>query len=244
MLDVIFFCSLLGFYGFSVFASKRSSLFKHLLLSSLTLGADDSRCKLCCRLLAADSFVMLALTQRHLAARALHSAHQHVRHIAAVPVPGFLRVRVQTIGNNHSEMELHSVQWDVAALATHSRHGTKFNLWSLEDNKCAKIEWLTNNVTGWMDSRFHANRNFNNRWNMNINTHNYEFIVTFSHIFLCIYFDMFICLSKWISLVHILNTFLYVIHFFTQFIYSLVSFLSCSAPNASFYDYYFMILWC
>lgn len=74
--------------------SKRSGLFEHLFLSSLTLRADDSRRKLCRRLLAADSFVMLALTQRHLAARALQAAHRHLRHIAAVPVPGFLRFRV------------------------------------------------------------------------------------------------------------------------------------------------------
>lgn len=60
---------------------------------SLTLGADDSRCKPGRALLAADGFVMRTLAQRHLAARALHAAHHHVGHVAAVPVPGFLRFR-------------------------------------------------------------------------------------------------------------------------------------------------------
>lgn len=45
---------------------------------------------------------MLALAHRHLAARALHAAHQHLRHVAAVPVPGFLGFRVYTTGNNDS----------------------------------------------------------------------------------------------------------------------------------------------
>lgn len=45
---------------------------------------------------------MLALAQRHLAARALHAAHHHLCHVAAVPVPGFLRFRVYTVGNNYS----------------------------------------------------------------------------------------------------------------------------------------------
>lgn len=45
---------------------------------------------------------MLALAQRHLAARALHAAHCHLCHVAAVPVPGFLRFRVYVIGNNYS----------------------------------------------------------------------------------------------------------------------------------------------
>lgn len=56
----------------------------------LTVGADDSRGELDRRFLAAERFVMLALTQRHLAARALHAAQYHLRHVAAVPVPRLL----------------------------------------------------------------------------------------------------------------------------------------------------------
>lgn len=56
-----------------------------------TLRADDSRCKLWHRSLAADRFVMLAVAQRHLVSRALHTAHDHICHVTAVPVPGFLR---------------------------------------------------------------------------------------------------------------------------------------------------------
>lgn len=64
---------------------------------SLTLRADDSCCKPGRALLAADGFVMRTLAQRRLAARALDAAHHHVGHVAAVPVPGFLRFR----GSHH-----------------------------------------------------------------------------------------------------------------------------------------------
>lgn len=46
---------------------------------------------------------MLAVTQRHLAPRALHAAHYHLRHVAAVPVPGFLKFKVQTRTNRQTE---------------------------------------------------------------------------------------------------------------------------------------------
>lgn len=60
----------------------------------LTLRADDSGCKPGRALLTAQRLVMATLAQRRLTARALHAAHRHLRHVAAVPVPGFLGSRV------------------------------------------------------------------------------------------------------------------------------------------------------
>ena len=82
--------------------------FPLMSVSLLTLRADDSGCKLCCWLLAADGLVTLALAQRYLVSGALHAAHRHVGHVAAVPVPGFLRARDQTIANNHAAWLCHS----------------------------------------------------------------------------------------------------------------------------------------
>ena len=134
MLDLVFLMfSFVILYAFGVLTGQHKMCMKTVsqqssfhLFRSLTVRADDSRCKLCCRFLAADSFVMLALTQGHLVSRALHAAHDHIRHITAVPIPRFLRWgvrqtdkhanRKQTVGRSgksHSQTELRRVQCTV-----------------------------------------------------------------------------------------------------------------------------------
>lgn len=102
---------------------------------------------------------MLALTQRHLAARALHTAHHHLRHIAAVPVPGFLRFTVQMIANRQTcrqkqtqciNQEMICRGFSVMLLfwktdvhdslsAAHWGHRVMLSLWSLRDNNFVQM---------------------------------------------------------------------------------------------------------
>lgn len=58
---------------------------------------------------------MLALAQRHLGARALHAAHHHLRHITAVPVPRFLRFRVEKTNKQTNKKEKQCIDQEVEA---------------------------------------------------------------------------------------------------------------------------------
>lgn len=119
--------------------------FPLMSVSLLTLRADDSGCKLRRRLLAADGFVTLALAQRYLVSRALHAAHHHLRHVAAVPVPGFLRARDQTIANNHAAWRCRSKKTDVHDSCLAARRWNFMSLWLLKDNNRNGDKWLS----GW-----------------------------------------------------------------------------------------------
>lgn len=84
---------------------------------SLTLRADDARCKLSCWLVAVDGSVTLTLAERHLIASALDAAQHHLCHIAAIPVPGFLGVEVVWI---RGDSQL--VRWAHASLYSPSQN--------------------------------------------------------------------------------------------------------------------------
>lgn len=61
-----------------------------VFLRSLTLWADNSCSKPCGCFLAGDGFVSLALAEGQFVSCTLHTAHHHVSHVTAIPVPRFL----------------------------------------------------------------------------------------------------------------------------------------------------------
>ena len=63
------------------------------VLLSRTFRADDSSCELGRGFLTAHGFVPLTVAQGHLRAGTFQPAQHHLCHIAAVPVPRFLRDR-------------------------------------------------------------------------------------------------------------------------------------------------------